>query len=196
MKVKDLISKLQEMNQESDVFFKLDDKLVLLEDVIAGQFFRSVNILGKFEYDVLRAEQTLLSCLAYQRDQLNGLVRARIERAIGVSRVEMIISEFDKDKKQKEEDSLKVGSIIEELNQQDIYVESKPEKKVKKSAQKKNKKVNESTDSENSLEIEAEKLLSQYYSGDKSISVESVREAKKLLGEDKSRAIFNRVRNG
>lgn len=223
MKVKAVIEELQKLSPDADVFISTDGKLTAIEQIAKGQFFRSANIITQFEYDVVRAEQTLLSCLAYQRDQLTGLVLSRIERALGKERVEMITAEFDRDKsvKQEEQDlnQEELDNIEKALNAQEAFVEATPdtspavaEKPAKKKAGRKpsakkevvketpKAEVKASVDEAEELVVTAENaegVLGSYYSGGSAkIPIEAVRAAKKILGEDKAREIFNKVRNG
>lgn len=219
MKAKEVIEELQKLNPESDVFISTDGKLTAIEQISKGQFFRSANIIAQFEYDVVRAEQTLLSCLAYQRDQLTGLVLNRIERALGKERVAMITAEFDRDKSVKEEEQElnkeELDNIEKALNAQETFIEATPdtapvvEKPAKKKAGRKPSAKKEAVEeapkkeepkSSDELVVtadNAEGVLGSYYSGGSAkIPIEAVRAAKKILGEDKAREIFNKVRNG
>lgn len=202
MKAKEVIAELSKLNPESDVFISTDGKLTAIEQIANGQFFRSANIITKIEYDVVRAEQTLLSCLAYQRDQLNGLVLDRIERALGKERVTMITAEFDRDKSKKEKEAElnkdELDNLEKALNQQQAFVEEtsveKPKKRNKKLKLAESSPVSE--DKELSQEL-AEQILSDFYSGSSpGTSIDSVKDAKRVVGEERAREIFNKVRNG
>lgn len=188
MKVAQLITELQALNQDNDLFVEVDGKILALELVKPGQFFQSSLLSARVDFDVVRAEQTLLSCLQFQRDQLTGITLDRINRALTKERVDAIIKAFDdfnaSQVKEQEENKELIEEIQESINRQDVFQEEKPT--TKKSKVKKSSKKNDLTD--------AEAILTRFYSGDKSDGLDAVKSAKELVGADRAKEIFEQVR--
>ena len=193
MKVQDLIDQLNALKDggvsDFEVYIDVDGKLLPLETLRMGQFYKSVNLSARVDFDIIRAEQTLLSALQFQPEELKGVVLARIERAIGTERVAEITKAFnefkEKELKEQEENKDLIEKIQEDINRQEIFTEEE-EKPVKVKKAKKSKK--------NSL-VDAESILTRFYSGNKSDGIEAVKEAKKLVGEERANEIFKEVRN-
>lgn len=189
MKASELKKLIAEVPDDNDVFLEIDGKLQNLEYIRNGQFFKSTVICARLEYDIIRAEQTLLNCLQFQRHELKDAVLGRIERAIGSDRLNKIITAFDeaaeKNKKEQEENKELIEDIQESINRQEVFDEEPVvAKKVKKAtpAKVKSKK-------------DAEAILMKFYSGDKTDGVDLVKAAKEKVGEDKAKEIFNKARN-
>lgn len=184
IKVSALIEELQKLPADNDLFLEVDGKILPLEAVKPGQFFQSNLLSARIEFDVIRAEQTLLSCLQFQRDQLTGVTLERIQRAITADRVDRIVKAFDEFNKQQEENKEAIEEIKENINRQDAFVSEEVPKEKKPKA--KRSKKNELAD--------AEAVLTRFYSGDKSDGIEAVKEAKAAVGEERSTEIFKSVR--
>ena len=188
MKVSELKQKLQEVEEDNDLFIEVDGKMYALEIMKRGQFFKSQVLMARVEFDVIRAEQTLVSVLQYQREELTGLLYERIERAMGKERLTKIITAFDeheeKRKKELEENKELIEEITENINRQEAF-EEEPKKKSKKKA----KKVGKAS------AVEAEEILIRFYSGDKTDGIEAVKKAKEIIGEDRAKELFNKARN-
>jgi hypothetical protein len=189
MKVSELKEKIADLDGDNDLFIEVDGKMYALEILKRGQFFKSQVLAARVDFDVFRAEQTLVSVLQYQREDLTGLLYERIERAMGKERLNKIIIAFDeheeKRKKELEENKDLIEEITESINRQEAFEDEAPAKAKKKIASKA-KKLGKT---------EAEKVLGRFYSGDKSDDIETVKQAKVLLGENKAKAIFDKVRN-
>lgn len=171
MKVKDLREALSKYDDEFTVYLNVDNKLIQLDTISPAQFYKTISINSRVDFDILRAEQTLLSTLQLDRDNLSGLLLDRIVRALGQSRVDSIVSAFDEFKKKEEEERELNKDLIEEL--------------------------------ENSMNLEydgdmdeesAEKILRNYYKGGGG-DINEVKEAKSILGEERSKKIFTESRS-
>ena len=176
MKVNELISQLSMLDGELEMYVDVDGKIHGLDLVRRGPFFESASLVTRVEFDINRAEQTLQTLLEYHRDALEGVTLERIERALGHKRTSRIIQAFEEHEKkmasEREKNAEFVEAITESINRQDTY-------------------TNEPSVTSDS----PEEILRKFYSGDKSHSLETVKEAKQELGEEKAAAIFNEVRN-
>lgn len=189
MKVKSLIEELNKIDGENDLFLEVDGKLFHLETVRLGQFFKSNVLSARVDFDIVRAEQTLLSALQFSPEALTGTVLERLERAMGSERVRRISDAFnehmEKTKQEQEDNKELIEEIQESINRQEVFQEEAPTKKAKA---KKPKKIGKLKD--------AEAILARFYSGDKSDGVDLVKSAKALVGEERATEIFNEVRKG
>jgi hypothetical protein len=187
MRVSELKEKIADIDGDNDLFIEVDGKMYALEILKRGQFFKSQVLMARVEFDVIRAEQTLVSVLQYQREELTGILYDRIERAMGKERLDKIILAFDeheeKRKKELEENKDLIEEITENINRQEAFEEPV---KTKKKVASKSKKLGKA---------EAEKVLTRFYSGNKSDDIEVVKQAKNMLGENKAKAIFDKVRS-
>ncbi len=184
MKVSELVNELSTIDGENDLFLEVDGKLYKVEMVRTGQFFKSNVISARVDFDIVRAEQTLISCLQFQRDQLKGYVLDRIERALGKERVEKITKSFDEfaeqSKKEQEENKELIEEIQEKVNSQTGFEGDEPPSLTEQLE-------------EIPLDV-AKTMLKEFYSGKKSYSVDELKLAKSLVGDEESKQIFEESR--
>ncbi len=112
MKSQELIDLLTKLDPSTDLYLEVDGKLLSLEKVNPGNFFGTAVLSSRVDFDITRAEQTLISCLQFQKENL-PLVIDRIERAIGKERVERVITAFEEFQKKQEEANEVVEQNIE-----------------------------------------------------------------------------------
>ena len=178
MKVGRLKELLANLDDDNTIYLDVDEKLIDIDYVNVGQFYKSNVIKSRVEFDIIRAEKTLISLLQFQPEELKDEMKSRIERAIGSDRLEFIRSAVEEHKKKQQEEVEQNKDLINEIQE----------------------KINSDTGFEDETEEvvldedKAEKLLTSFYSGAKE-SIELVKKAKELLGSEKSEEIFKKVRN-
>jgi len=178
MKVARLKELIANLDDDNTIYLDVDDKLIDIDCVAVGQFYKSNIIKSRVEFDIIRAEKTLISLLQFQPEEMKDEIKQKIERAIGSERVEFIKLAIEDHKKKLEKEKEENKELIEEI-QEKINSDTGFE---------------DETEEEELTEEKAEQMLTSFYSGAK-LDVSAVKKAKHLLGDQKAEEIFKKVRN-